>query len=224
MWDLILMLVGMGMMIAFALVIAMIEMQRRAYPYTFISIEERQGNLTSEILKGKEVTDKKGVKQFFLFKTFLSSGLGALFQRKPILANLPDKTMAIVKKSGGGMIIALNPADNTYVPVSVRNNSGTIELISQDIDIRNWYKYSLEQTMRMKILRPATAWEKWQPALIIMAGILCLIIIVVGNQVISNNTAAISGQLASVADAVNGLSGNVGGAISGSNLIPPSAP
>lgn len=214
---------AMGALLAFAGAMIAIQVNKKSYPYTFLNIEERQGGIVTEILKGKEFVNKDGTKNFILKPTILDNGFGAI-KGKKILTAIPDKALTLVKKSGGVLAITFSPAENIYMPIAILKDKEKIEMIVRDTDARNWYKYTLESMLRHKLLNPKTTWQERAPALIIGAGFVVIILFIIYGTVLHpmliSQNAELAGSVANAISAFNNLGTSASSAIGGAANIP----
>jgi hypothetical protein len=225
MWDLVLMCIGLGMLIGVAVAIIMMIMSKRMYPYLYVNFEKRQGAYVGEILKGRMVKDKTGVEKFVLRRTVIDSGIAALFGAKDIIANIPERSMGILKKTGGMLVVSNNPIPNTYMPcnVEIKENPLTAEFIVKDIDPRNWYKITLEQQLKHTLLNPKSFLGMHPEIKIIAAGVIFVMIMVIYaamlHPLLMQMMSDQAGAVLAFTDAINNLAASLGQA--GTTVLTP---
>ena len=195
-----------------------ITLDKGKYPYNFINFEQRQGNLVMEVLKGREVRLKDGTKEFYLRPTIASAGLSAL-TAKNIQAQVPEKSLAIIKKGGGTSILTFSPSPNIYLPIAFSYNKDYIDMIVQDTDVRNWYRGTVERIIRMRLLNPQTNWEKYAPLIAFGTTLLCVVLIIIVLGYMSSNYAAAASHIDQVAKITQDLFRQASTAAAGSNVI-----
>jgi hypothetical protein len=225
MWDLIIMCIGLGLMIGIAIPILCLILGKKMYPYTYVNFEKRQGGYVVEILKGRTTKDKKGIERFTLKQTVIDSGIGALFGSKEIVANQPDKAMGVIKKSGGILVVSNSPIANTFMPcnVNIIEDPARADIIVKDVDVRNWYKVTLEQQLKHSLLNPKSFLGMHPEIKIIAAGVVFVMIMVIYtamvHPILVNIMAEQSSSVTAAIEAFNNLATNIG--TQGATIIPP---
>jgi hypothetical protein len=218
MWDIIILCISFGFLIGIAIPIMALIVNKKQYPYTYLNFEKRQGGYVCELLKGRVTRDKKGIERFTLKQTVIDSGIGALFGAQEIVANQPDKAMGVIKKSGGIMIVSNSPIANTFMPcnVNIVEDPARADIIVKDVDVRNWYKVTLEQQLKHALLNPKSFLGQHPEIKIIAAGIIFVMIMVIYtamvHPILVQLMNAQSGPYTAFADAINNLASSVGGA------------
>lgn len=221
--DLIIMLMGMGVAITAGITVMLIEVGRKSWPVTYVSIEDRQNGRIAILKKAKEMKFKDGSKGWVSKPTILGSGIGALFA-KPTPVNPMERATLINNKSGGAFALSCSPCENIELPVEIHTNKKEAEMIVQYIDVSNWYREALKKTALAPILNPKEGFFNKHPsAAIIMGGLIVIIMLVIFGTIIqpflTQNNAALASTVANVISQFNNLGVSAGNAVSGVNVI-----
>lgn len=216
-------LVGIGAIVSAGACIMAIEFGRRRCPITYISISDRQNGRAGEILKVRKRKYKDGTEGFEAKRTVVDGGLCALFMKwTPV--NSMEKGFMMTKKTGGVLALSYSPCEHVELPIDMIKDDERLKLIVQTIEVGNWYRMALKQTVLSKLLNPKDGfWAKHPGAVIIMSGIIVLMLLVVGlifiPQISTAHNAQISATLKGLTNAFESLGVSISGAASGAQVV-----
>jgi len=216
-------LVGVGAISSFGICIMAIEMGRKKAPITYLSISERQGATAGEILRVRKKKYKDGTSGYEAKRAVLDGGIGCLFAKwTPV--NPIERGYMMTKKTGGVIAITYSPCDNVELPTELHRDEKSLKMIVQTIDVGNWYRGALKQTVLSKLLNPKEGfWSKHPGAVIIMAGIIVFMMMIVGlifiPQLATTHNAQLTSMIQSLSNSFSELGTNIGAAGSGAQVM-----